>query len=213
MKLYHLDRCRTFEINAEIKLYPKESLLSDELAESFFECFNNGISKHCQNYFNNQSYYVDEIILINNKKMIDINSFIRSKSQSDMRCIELIFEMVRRLEFSSFPSRLTSLFAVEDLSDFDEWPELLKDSNYRIFEINVPDNTPRFDANNLRGGDIFSFDGSSAFIGRLPQIEYDFAYKYWSGQQTKNPRWEYLIKLPMVISGQEIRNILRDNKR
>ena len=97
--------------------------------------------------------------------------------------IELISELVRRLLFPERPSRLTALFAWESL-----------------------DEAIRF-RNETGGGKIYHVEANEIFRGDMKLLllggsgvgAVQFARKYWRGDSSPQPRWEYLLVPPVRV--------------
>jgi hypothetical protein len=170
----------------------------------FLNYFNLNISSHGWNQLNTEVPYIDSCVEDGRLAMF-VDSFCSQKEVSDMKIIELIFELVRRAHFPNKPSRFTSLFAVKEKSDFRQWPELnnkLRFPKSHILKIHVAEDIQRFDSNLLRGGLSFGSEHGKCYAGYLPIAMFNYAYKYWSGLSSDLPRFEYLIPLP--ISGDQI---------
>lgn len=198
MKLYHLDRTGTFPVGKPLLLHSLSELPDEARNTVFVQEFISGISSHGKQYLDNTVPGIPRISVTNsNIKFIDETSFLNRKSFLGSQIIEFIFELVRRIHFPQMSSRFVSLFCVDNLSEFEKWPELNSNSNKRIFEIDAPDTLQRFDSNFLRGGLAFSASSNYAYLGMLPAQDFDLAYKYWSGSSTPSPRWEYIVPLPI----------------
>ena len=55
MILYHMDRSGCFPTSGELSLHPLSALPHDIAASRFFLDFQDGVSKHCLNYFTNSA--------------------------------------------------------------------------------------------------------------------------------------------------------------
>ena len=137
---------------------------------------------------------------------INVGDLFKIKGQVDNKLIEFIFELVRRLYFSHYPSRFQSLFAVDSVKEFHRWPELLEGKaktfsliDYDVYEISVSDNIPAFDSSWLRGGIAAGIDKGLFFYGVKIDSLFDVAYHYWNRDFTEEPRLEYLVKLPIRV--------------
>lgn len=215
LKLFHLDRCKSLQTGQDINLLPLIQL-PDEVKDScLFKFFPDGISKFG---FQAVQPNVNLIRYVSTHDVGDLlfaTDFQQQKSFSDMRIMELLWEAVRQAHFSQTTSRLLSLFAVKSISAFAEWPELIDSGNFVVWELDVPDDTPRFDSNFLKAGECFTKENNGYALGFLPAAAFDFAVKYWSGSFTSTPRWEYLVRLPVqathlrMVPEQEVRQHLQ----
>lgn len=176
MILYHIDRNNL--LSEGLVLTPEINPFPDwpECVSLCNDFFPNGVSKHGAHFLQTFSS--------NNFEMI--NSSI----------IDIIFELVRRCEFPSMPSRYESLFALKSPNEITLWPELLT-SGLNIYQIEIPDDGfVELDANNLHGGIAPGGDYHFLFS---PTMMINDAKKYWSGHLTESPRMECLIPLPVTV--------------
>lgn len=215
MILYHIDRAGSLSAGKIIQLQNIHEVLTDVKNSPFTQLFDDGVSVFGREYLNINSNVLPVYpVLFEGKPRnitvptINVNDFLKNKYSVDNKLIELVCEMVRRTFFKKYPSRLQSLFAVHDISEFSKWPELLRsdqESNIHqdIYKIEVSDKTPCFDANHLRGGIVAGIDAGQRqpgfYYGVRIDLMFDCAYRYWSGELTDNPRMEYLVKLPVKI--------------
>lgn len=215
MKLFHLDRAQSLRRDQDINLLPLSCLPDDVRSSCLFHFFPNGISQFGIQVVQPTVTLIRCVQTYDAGDLLVADDFQRQKSLSDIRMMELVLETVRQAHFSSNPSRLTSLFATGSISDFVQWPELLASKQFVVWELEAPDDTPRFDSNLLKGGECFSRHRGGYSLGYLPAAAYDFASKYWDGTSTTAPRWEYLVSLPVQatrlrrVSEQEIQQHLR----
>lgn len=206
MILYHLDRAGNLPATGRLELFPLSDLPKVYLQSKFFSYFSGGVSKFCLSYFDGLSRHINSIFLSNCEEALFVRSFLSAKAPIDTQVIEFTYELVRRLHFPQMPSRLTSFFAVDHpalLTQHQQWGFPITNKS-RLFALTAPDDTPKFDANLLRGGIVFGGEPSKHHMGALLPCTYDSAYQYWSGQATPNPKWEYLIQLPADLPRQEI---------
>ena len=196
MKLYHLDRNGTLDIHNDIRLTPLHNCPSQIRTSAMAGLFPNGLSYQGLQYLNAQVSVKYGIGPLGYLHPGDIQNSLRESSD---KMLELDFELIRRLMFPSCQSRYTALFAVKDPSEFSLWPELQTAINSKIVEITVPDDLPRYDSLQLRGGVSFCNNTNPVgfYFGYLPTGVYDQALRYWGNQATETPRWEYLIPLPI----------------
>lgn len=195
MKLYHLDRTGTLCDHADILLKPISELDPDIRSSMLFEGFPEGVSQHCINMTTSKSYIYQN----HGSQSFSIDSLKIAFKYANSYMIDFIFELVRQAKFPHMPSRFQSLFAVKELSDFYAWSGLVNDitPNSQLFELDVPDETPRLDAYFLKGGIVFNPDPSSCYFHSLAAQSYDLAIKYWSGESSDHPQYEYLVSLPL----------------
>lgn len=115
-------------------------------------------------------------------------AFLHADGGTDQE-IELIYELVRRLEFPAVASRLTAVFAIETVDDArvllgrwrDEWP------NAQIVELDVEaDRASRHDA------ELLTLDGTAWNV-------LERARAYWRGDATASPDWELLLEPPAIV--------------
>lgn len=212
MVLYHIDRAGTLQPGKDITLCPLDTLSGNCRDSEFFREFPDGVSHHGSNYIRETCPYFQSIN-IGGIDFADIKSVFGRINTLNSSLMELTFELVRRSYFPKYPSRFQSLFAVKTIAEFEKWPELsdkVPNPQAQFFELDVPDSTPYFDANFVRGGLICGVEKSDTninryYIGHLLPSCFNLAYKYWSGEATENPRWEYLVRLP--IPGTSVRTV------
>ena len=107
----------------------------------------------------------------------------------DSAQIEIFFELIRRAHFPEAPSRYSSIFASEQLSDAIEFRERRCASEGSIWELEFPASAFRADASCLKG--------------TVPVFELEYlAHLYWSGDSSgiDAPDWELLITPPAIVS-------------
>ena len=202
MKLYHLDRAGTLDVGKDIELEPLGKCCDEIKNSHLVELFPNGLSYHGLNYLNCTVHVKTGIDAYNWLNAVDVDSSLK---ESSSKMLELDSELIRRVMFPQCQSRYTALFAVKSIEDFSFWPELVlpsgDTSNVKIVEITVPDDLPRYDSNQLRGGVSFNIlekeNRKGFYFGYMPTGTYDQAVKNWSGAASDSPRWEYLIPLPI----------------
>lgn len=130
----------------------------------------NGISNHGLQYLYNKFNFVQDF---NNDYFVSYNGVM-----------EGIFELIRLLKFSDCPSRFTSIFACKTFED------ALK------FKFENCNNTG--DIYKVSSKKYFKADMNLLKIGSIPS-SFLFAEKYWSGEGSKAPFWEYLLEDPVKI--------------
>lgn len=111
---------------------------------------------------------------------------------------EVIFELVRQLDYPDAPSRMTSLYASQTIEQAQKWRSLwqknfgdmLGQTGESLWEIEYNTNANLYDAN---------------FLNIMPEDEFsytyalEFAHKYWQGSMSENPLPELLIPYPVTI--------------
>ncbi|CAL8480969.1 hypothetical protein [Caballeronia sp. S22] len=98
--------------------------------------------------------------------------------------IELIYELVRRSDFPSRPSRYASMFALETIEEAVKFRQRAQWQG-RILEVE-PTSMFRADMNQLK-------IGASGIAGLL------HAKRYWEGTASQAPIWEYLLQGPIRV--------------
>lgn len=205
MLLYHCDRNGSLVNNQAVSLHPLKDLPENCRTSLFVQHFADGVSSHGVSYLSSNCPFLESFCtMTNNSEYIDVcssRSIDKQKSNIDSILIEFIFELVRREKFPDAPSRYTSFFAVDSLSEFSKWPELTsKDVNCRtpkFYFFEAPEHPCKFDSSWLKGGLIFGTDHGKRYLGFLSWPIFDNAINYWSGVPSANPRWEYIVPLPI----------------
>lgn len=99
--------------------------------------------------------------------------------------LELIAELVRRLEFPAMPSRLQSLFACRSLSEAQAFRSRARAPHAKIFEVDS----------------AVSFVGDMQLIhlGSSPASCLELVHKYWRGESSGSPTFEVLLGSPVRV--------------
>ena len=108
----------------------------------------------------------------------------------------MFFEYVRVTMFPHMPSRFQSIFALESIDLFQQWPELTR-GKYTIYEIEFDSPHVCLDSCFLRGG--LHFSKQNSYQGFAAGFMFDYSQKYWAGIMTENPRIELLIAPPVNV--------------
>lgn len=206
MVLYHLDRSGSLKTGMPINPVPESEIPEDLKETILYSQFEHGLSKHGLHYLKLSCNTFPYWHLMNDRIFFEKPYFDESLKTIDSQIIELNAELVRRAYFPQYPSRYESLFTVQSIRDFYQWPELSDRESFqnaRIFEIEAPNETHGFDSKWLRGGISRGISDTGFYIGYAAAHCFDFAYKYWSQVPSDSPRWEYLIPLP--IDGTRVR--------
>ncbi|EPX8934425.1 DUF2441 domain-containing protein [Morganella morganii] len=182
MKFYTADRSKVIKKGDVFDLYTKPQNLQnalsmidptfcdkDELEAYLSEFFPSGISRHGMQY------------------LLDNNNHIRSNYKEPLitlsPAIEIIYETIRRNEFSEKPSRMTCAFACQSIPDAQNY---FNDASLPIFEISTKNK-------------YFIADSSLLKIGHNHLSTLVMARKYWSGSTSEAPQLEVLIECPAMI--------------
>jgi len=207
MLLYHLDRGHSLKEGMQINLKNGSQALSNVENSPFISLFTDGFSFFGLDILCSTCPMIPTFFdRSGDSPFINVGNLFKIKGQVDIKLIEFIFELVRRLYFSHYPSRFQSLFAVDSVKEFHRWPELLEGKaktfsliDYDVYEISVSDNIPAFDSSWLRGGIAAGIDKGLFFYGVKIDSLFDVAYHYWNKDFTEEPRLEYLVKLPIRV--------------
>jgi hypothetical protein len=176
-RLFTLDRQSYYSSGMQFCLKPPDykSLGPIVLEHSFLQgLFSEGISTHGQRYLINRTVIAGN--LPNNEAITYANS-----------TVEIIFELVRRLEFPALTSRFQVMFACQSESDL-----------------------RRFAAQTGSHGTIYAVeayqfqvcDMALLTLGNTISHAWRNARQYWSGALSANPLLECLIKLPATLDEQ-----------
>ena len=201
--LYHLDRSGKLHTGQMLDL-SLQNISPDIKNTNFITAnFPKGVSRQGENYISADCLHIRGTNFCSCEigPCISESDVIKALDYANERIIELTFELVRESLFPNLPSRFTSLFAVDAISEFDKWEyEFGKIEKKDIYEIEVPDSTRSFDSNYLKGGISFIKESTDRnFIGTCTPFIYDMALQYWGGNHTENSRNEYLIQMPVKI--------------
>ena len=170
MKLYHIDRKRSLREGMVLELYEfkgfdRFSINDVDMSQNFNSIvknlFDNELSSHGYTYINN----LDPC--------------------SNLPRLELVYELIRKIQYSNCPSRYKSFFAVEK-KDIRKLLNVLKIdfNNCYIYEVES-DKYFKADMNLLKGD------------GRI--IDLIFAQKYWGQEESDDPLFEYLLEYPVKV--------------
>ncbi len=107
---------------------------------------------------------------------LNINLYINNY---DTYSIEIIAEYLRRQKYPNLPSRFQSLYAVDNLSNANDFNIDFFNGKGKIWEVCT---------NNL----FFKGDMN------LLNLKYDLS-DYWAGKKSNNPFWEYLLTSPITV--------------
>jgi hypothetical protein len=180
MQFFTLDRENTLKAGTTLilsesdNIYPYYSTIglssSTELQDHATELFPNGLSKFGWRYIKNRHTYGD-----------NVNGF-----QHDISTLmEMNVEYVRRFAFSNLPSRLTAMFACENIEQARHLKVSWGCPDARIYMLEA---------------DIFyKADMHWLFLGTQNVQGSFLAHKYWSGAASNNPFWEYILPLPVKV--------------
>lgn len=165
-----------YHVDKSAMLVPGQTLnlFSNIKLDNLFDTYDNSFSNHGLQYLNQ---YTDSSVW------------------------ELCLEFVRLNHFPNFPSRLQSLFGVENLENALLWKGFLShytNSKINICKIDCSDYF-KFDARwitnppALASSDNFNFNNNS--IAKMLEC----SYKYWNQEMSSNPLMELLLVFPVKI--------------
>lgn len=203
VKLYHIDRKNSLKVGDEINLTKIDVRAENDeekilLQSKLDKEFKNGVSSHGAYYYAGGVPWFDSQEVFNLKEQLGqlnpndqfrLKELLMKKEQLDHYLIssdiELIFELVRRVNYSECISRFESFFA----TDFDGMLSMYETissngSNVKIYEVEC-ENYERHDMSLLKRGSNLQIDGSADL--------------YWSGKSSEKPLYEYLLKPPVRI--------------
>lgn len=152
------------------------------------------LRKLCTRYFPNG---------LNPHGIFQLTPLKKENKDSEEPVVELIFELVRQLQFPDAPSRLTSLYASSTLQQAKLW-KLLWEKNFpgqdrqipkQLWEIEFETSAKLYDAKLLE----VSQNNEFSYLRYL-----DNAYRYWDGEQSATPLYELLIPFPVTLVQQII---------
>ena len=205
MKLYHMDRCKTLTDGQRIQLCPLSELSASVQNSQLVRAFPNGISYHGKRYLEIEAPHMRYVVEGQFVPVIHLDALKYASNEACSKMIELVFELVRRSCFADQPSRLNSFFAVKNISDLDKWFTAEDQRNARIFELDAPEHTPRYDANFLKEGLALTCNETYWKLDFSTSRIFDVACMYWSGASSEQPKYEYLVQLPTT----PIRQLMR----
>jgi hypothetical protein len=185
---FHVDRSGVLTEGQELTLHDPRALpplpwenLREPLMELLAELFPDGLTYQGLSYL----YYQNSLLF-----PYPGQGVVPGPEGEGMRSriIELLFELVRRAEFSARPSRLESVFGWE------------KEEDARQFITSRPDTAQAV---------IWEVEGDSLFRADMellrlftPLVSWWLARRYWSGEANHDmpPRWEHLLKPPVRLT-------------
>jgi hypothetical protein len=189
---YHIDRTLKLKEGQNLIL-DTNFVFNDGLNQDFIKNFlPSGVSKHGEQYLKDVLYYYYQP-----------NFYLGVYEATDalsMYITEYTFELIRRTNYSSQPSRFQSIFALPSLKSIESWPEL-ETSSYQIFEIEYDQSKEWiYDGSYLLSGlgrsnpdDPFLMQGFSACLN------FEYANKYWKHEHSPDPKPEIILPLPQQI--------------
>lgn len=192
MIAYHIDRRNNRSVGEILKLDTDYFTDWKEYSSYIYSLFPDGLSEHGNTYLDPAIFQTNLPLSID--ELCDLSSF------SNSHLIEAFFELIRRNLFPTLPSRLQCFFGVEQLSDFKYWPELFEADN-KVFQIQFEqEQSIKLDASFLTGG--------ISVQANPEKLEAQFAFphlfksaiSYWSGKTSNSPKFEILVKPPILIA-------------
>jgi hypothetical protein len=166
-KFFTVDRAGQLQRGMVLNLKQYKDIKPAELQAHVDTTFPNGISPHGNTYF-----------LTNTTLAKETNS-----------AIELLFEYVRRSDFSDCPSRFQSIFAVESVDDAVEFDRKFGNGNSRIWEVEAKS----FFRGNMN---LLNFGNNTNLVYSY------FAHMYWRGERGPievQEFWEILLVPPVRV--------------
>lgn len=211
MILYHADRCNSLSEGMKLQL-EKDYKLNDPKEAIFRKFYPEGLSRHGQQYIQDVIYlfqtltqaFEDPKTGILYPSCIAALELTYANNKIGPVCCEMQFELVRKAFFPDKPSRWQSLFAVENIDDFEQWSAEGLSENYPVYEIEVDSSLQKFDSEWLKGTICIGPVGAPKHMGFSPSLNMEMPMHYWQGDATSCPRWEYIIPLPAVV-GRRVR--------
>jgi len=111
---------------------------------------------------------------------------------------ELVYEAVRKAEFQSRPSRLSSVFLFEDADAADRFRSKYREGKGVILVCTIESAEAfRTDMNLLARADVHSADAGREMLAEA-------ARAYWSASMSGDPWPEVLVSGRVVVSGQHV---------
>lgn len=179
---FTVDRVGNLTANSEIGLktnyssthtYPIENLVTNnDLIDRTHQLYPDGLSNFGLRYLHEYCLIVKD----NNDQCVNF--------APHEPIMEGIFEQVRINEFFERPSRMQSIFGWCNLSDAKSFSKD-NDNQHGIYEVHSEE--------------AFIADQKLLYLGGSIMGAFEFARKYWSGEQTNNPKLEAIIPLPSYI--------------
>lgn len=112
--------------------------------------------------------------------------------------IEFIFELIRQHHFSHAPSRLTSLYGIETVEQAIQWRRNFEQwsgkTTYSLWEIAYETEAATYDASLLNVDPAQVSENEFSCL-----LTMDNAFRYWSGEMTKDALPELLIPPPVTV--------------
>lgn len=177
--LYTLDRSRAFSTGMQINLQPPNyaRLGTIPFDQSFLPArFPQGLSKHGQRYLINWPVLTNAVFAVDDGTFESATYYVTT--------LEIVFELVRRLEFPNQLSRFQSMFACRTEADLRRFATQTG-SQGTIYEIE----TDRFQVHDM----------ALLRLGNAISHAWRNASNYWCGTASDTPLWECLIELPVNI--------------
>ncbi len=99
--------------------------------------------------------------------------------------VELVFELVRRIEFPELISRYQAIFGWETIEAAEAFKESFGTDESTIYVVNCKES--------------IKLDMSLLYLGGSTIGSIWYARKYWCGEPGKTPNWEVLMKPPVTV--------------
>jgi len=171
--------------------------ISSDDYDYFKQFYPEGLTSHGKNYL--YRYFELTKIAHNNQDGF-LNSeniarlYIDEKAVPQIWLTEMIFELIRRREYSKQPSRFQSVFAAQNRDELDQWRNLsaVNAESGDIYSVSSV-NSYKFDSSLLNLG---SFEGKYRGFGDMVKKS---ARDYWSEKTSDTPVYEVLLEPPVEV--------------
>jgi hypothetical protein len=155
----------------EIVLRDDASRSDHEILGSLKHYFPNGYSKHGFGYLTEPFKYCSDE---------SGHGLIRH-----VYAVELVFELIRRLQYPSLPSRYTSFFGFNRIENALAFRTSINHDACPIYKV--------------EGHGHFKADMNLLLSGQNSIHTLSYANRYWNGEESENPTWEFLLTHPVTV--------------
>ncbi len=199
--LYHIDRSKQLKQGESIEL---TSVEGNDNKYKYAGLFGEMFSYHGLNYLANKNQVMQGVLLNNTfPPFFSADVIDNSLKELNSKLIEIMAECIRQQSFPNHLSRFQAMF-VTDAESIEKWIQEDFGNDYKIFEIEVEDEkVHKFDGRYLRGGVSLNVMEQGSFLLDFMNDLVKELYDYWDGNISENPKFEYLVELPVVI-GREV---------
>lgn len=170
MRYYHVDRLSTLTEGQIIQLVKWDDIDPPELQNQADILFPDGVSYHGNCYMLSSDWALQS-----------------NPNNRDPKTIEIIYEYIRRSNFTDKPSRFQSFFALNTMDQVKRFKDKYDIHNSSVWVV--------------ESDSVFKADMNLLSLGSSPLACTYLAHKYWQGEAgfDPNPFWEYLLKLPVTV--------------